>query len=50
MNRFSHVDLTAPLPPPHAGGGERGDVDARHSRRALRGVFGHEGQGGSAAR
>ena len=35
MNRFSHVDLAPPFPPPHAGG-KGGDVDARHSRRALR--------------
>ncbi len=50
MNRFSHVDLAAPPFPPRMRGGQGGDVDARHSRRALRGVFGHEGQGGSAAR
>ncbi len=37
MNRFSHVDLAAPLSPPACeGGGKGGDVDARHSRRALR--------------
>ncbi len=48
MNRFSHVDLAAPPFPP-AGGRKGGDVDARHRRRALRGVFGHEGQGGNAA-
>ncbi len=46
MNRFSHVDLAAPpLSPPCGGGWGRG------GRRvvALRGVVGHEGQGGSAA-
>ncbi len=40
MNRFSHVDLAPPA------GGERGGAQRVV---ALRGVFGHEGQGGSAA-
>ncbi len=45
MNRFSHVDLAAPPFPPACGGGKGGAQRVV----ALRGVFGHEGQGGSAA-
>ncbi len=44
MNRFSHVDLAAPPFPPLRGG-----KGGAQRVVALREVFGHEGQVGSAA-